>query len=69
MLESMSEQDRETLKQAVELVWRKGTHNPQEASIAFSFTQLVQRICGVKPQSVPPPAPSPKDDAKKSKGG
>jgi hypothetical protein len=45
----MTDQDLAALKGAVELIWRKGTHNPQEAAIAFNFTQLVERLVKEKP--------------------
>jgi len=40
----LNEQDKGTLKATVELIWRKGTHNPQEAATAFNFTQLAERL-------------------------
>jgi hypothetical protein len=45
----LADQDLAALKGAVELIWRKGTHNPQEAAIAFNFTQLVERLVKEKP--------------------
>ena len=48
-MEIPSEQDKQTLKNAVELLWKKGTHHPQEAAIAFEFTRLVERLLTPKP--------------------
>jgi hypothetical protein len=45
----LSDTDKNTLKEAVQLMWRKGTHTPQEAAIAFTFTQFVEKVCGFLP--------------------
>jgi hypothetical protein len=45
----LADQDLAALKGAVELIWRKGTHSPQEAAVAFNFTQLVERLVKEKP--------------------
>ncbi len=47
-----SKEDLDTLRQTVELLWKKGTHHPQEAAIAFNFTKLVERA--VAPKMTPP---------------
>lgn len=43
-MDQITDADKVDLKNAVELIWRKGTHNPQEAAIAFKFTQFVERL-------------------------
>jgi hypothetical protein len=40
----LADKDLVTLKGAVELLWAKGTHSPKEAAVAFTFTQLVERL-------------------------
>lgn len=39
----LSDRDKEILKAATQLVWAKGTHNPQEAAIAQALTDLTNR--------------------------
>jgi hypothetical protein len=46
-------EDRDTIKAACELIWKKGTHHPQEAAIAFKFTQLVERLIAPVPPKPP----------------
>ena len=40
----MDEKDKLVLKNAVELLWRKGVNHPNDAAIAYSFTQLVEKL-------------------------
>ncbi len=50
----LSDMDKEIMKDAVGLLWRKGANNPQEAAAALRFTQLVERVSMVVPE--PPKA-------------
>ena len=52
---NISEVDKVDLQNAVKLIWGKGAHNPQEAAIAFKFTQFVERLLA------PPPPEPPKE--------
>ena len=45
----MDDKDKATLRGMVELIWRKGANNPNEAAIAYSFTQLVEKLCKEEP--------------------
>lgn len=40
----LTDAERQTLSQTVELVWKKGTNHPNEAAVAFNFTKLVEKI-------------------------
>ena len=51
-----SEQDKAVLIQAVELLWRKGIHNPQEAQIANALTKIAEKLMN-PPVAVPPQKP------------
>jgi hypothetical protein len=46
----LSAEDKEALKAAVELLWRKGMHTPQEADVAMKVTSLVVRLVAPAPQ-------------------
>jgi len=48
----LTEQDKDVLKAAVEQIWRKGAHTPQEAAVGHNFTQLVARL--IKPDETKP---------------
>jgi len=39
----LNEKDLEVLRVTAEQLWRKGCHNPGEATIAQAFTDLVRR--------------------------
>lgn len=41
---TISEDDKQTLRGTAELLWKKGAHHPQEAALAFKFTQFVERV-------------------------
>ena len=46
----LTEQDKATLKQAVELIWAQGVKHPNAAIVGVNFTQLVERLVKEEPQ-------------------
>ncbi len=44
-MDPISEQDKNVLKQAVELLWAQGVKHPNAAIVGVQFTQLVERLC------------------------
>lgn len=46
----LSDKQRQLLKATVELIWAKGAHNPQQAVIAYEFTQFVEQAVKEQPK-------------------
>lgn len=45
-----NDKQKSVLRATVEMLWKKGAHHPQEAAIAFEFTQLVEQIVKEEPK-------------------
>ena len=46
----LTEQDKTTLKQTVELIWAQGVKHPNAAIVGVNFTQLVERLLKEEPK-------------------
>jgi len=46
----LSENDKTTLKQTVELLWAQGVKHPNAAVVGVNFTQLVERLTAPAPK-------------------
>lgn len=45
----LSDKNKKLLAAVVELIWAKGANSPQQAAVAYEFTQFVEQV--VKEQS------------------
>jgi hypothetical protein len=39
----LTDGDKELLRKSAELIWKRGVHNPDDAAVAFNFTEFVKR--------------------------
>ncbi len=46
----LTPEDKKLLDLAVQQLWRKGAHSPDEAAIGHNFTQLVAKILKDEPK-------------------
>ena len=46
----LTDKQKTMLKATVELIWAKGAHSPQQAAIAYEFTQFVEQTLKEQPK-------------------
>ena len=52
----MDKEDRKTLEDTVNLIWKKGANHPNEAVLYFNFTKLIEKLLTeTPPAEVPAP--------------
>lgn len=48
----LSDKQKKLLAATVELLWTKGVHSPQQAAVAYEFTQFVEQALKDEPKQV-----------------